>query len=189
MPAAGSVVRCSTVKISTLATSSSGMETSSRRTMKRSIGCSQSQRPGGRATAARPPGHWLRLQVPVVHVEEAAVAGRGVVADRAGDAVVTPGKDQRLLEHRDPRDVLTLQLADLLEQVPPLRVVDGGVALPHERGGLLVAPGEAVLAAVAVRRPGSGSRWGRVLPPARTPRAGTRAWAAGPRRAASAGRS
>src|SRR6266511_1699968 len=85
------------------------VETRIRRQMTRSIGCSQSQRPGGRATAARPPGHWLRLQVPVVHVEEAAVAGRGVVADRAGDAVVTPGKDQRLLEHRDPRDVLTLQ--------------------------------------------------------------------------------
>src|SRR5215218_1987442 len=154
-PAAGSVVRWSTVKTSTLATISSGMETTSRRTTNRSMGRSSRRAPAGGRLAARPPGRKLRLQVPVVHVEEAAVAGRGVVADRPGELVVAPGQDERLLERRDPWEVLALQLVDLLEQGLPRLVLDSRVALLHEVGGLLVAPGEVIRAAVAVLRRGN----------------------------------
>src|SRR6266498_5309477 len=112
-PATGSVVRCMTVNTSTLATIRSGIETSSRRRTNRSIGCSSRKGPaGGRSPPAGPQG---LLQRPVVHVEEAAVARRGVGADRPGEPVVVPHQDERLLEHRDPREVLALQLVDLLD--------------------------------------------------------------------------
>src|SRR6266508_832750 len=148
-PATGSVVRWITLNTSTLAMNSSGIALSSRRRLNRSIEAPIA-RPGGRALAARPPAGCYLLQGPVVHVEEPTVAARSVIADRPAEPVVVPHRDERLLEHRDPRHVLALQRADLLDQRPACVVLDGLVGLLHQLGGLRVGSAKEVLAAEAV---------------------------------------